>query len=65
MMKRSDLASIYEQLQSVQRKIENYKHTETHLEINRLLKLVDAELLDALHNLEKLLEILDQESRYA
>jgi hypothetical protein len=55
-MTREQLHSLQIELKTIQQKIEQYKDEETHLEKSRLLKIVDAELMDALHNLELLIE---------
>jgi len=56
-MNQIDYQEIYRVVKEIQRKIEIAKNSETHLEKNRLLKLIDAELMDALHNLESLIKI--------
>jgi hypothetical protein len=56
-----DFQSVYSDLIKIRKAIENFKTAETNLEKIRLLKMIDAELMDALYNLESLLELSDQE----
>lgn len=58
-----NLRPIYSDLIKIRKSIENYKADETHLEKIRLLKMIDAELMDALYNLENLLELTDKEPK--
>lgn len=58
-----NLRTIYSDLIKIRKTIENYKTNEIHLEKVRLLKMIDAELMDALYNLECLLELPDQETK--
>ncbi len=59
-MNQIDYQEIYRVVKEAQKKIETAKNRETHLEKNRLLKLIDAELMDALHNLESLIKITEK-----
>ncbi len=56
-MKRTDLQQLQEELTQVRISIEKYKNLENHVEKNRYLKMIDAELMDALHNMEQLIEM--------
>lgn len=58
-MDKKEITAILQDLKAVQRQIERLKEQETHLERQRYLKLIDAELLDALHNLKNLLRQFD------
>lgn len=53
------LQEIYFQVRELQKQISRMSQLESHMEKQRLLKLVDAELMDALHNLQLLLEFPD------
>ena len=56
-MEQAAYREIYQVVKEIQKKIEKAKNSETHLEKNRLLKLIDAELMDALHNLNELIKV--------
>lgn len=58
-----DLRSVFSELIKIQKKIENYKDEESNIEKIRLLKMIDAELMDALYNLENLLELVEKEEK--
>lgn len=60
-MNHEELNIIFQELKQIRRKIENGKHREKHIEKNRLFKLIDAELMDALHNLEKLINLTGEQ----
>lgn len=62
-MNKDKLQVLRNDLRNIQKVIEKFKYQETHLEKIRLLKMIDAELLDALHNMEELLNLM-QESGY-
>ena len=53
------IRSIFSELQKIQKQIEKYKDEEKNIEKIRLLKMIDAEILDALHNMENLLEVVE------
>jgi hypothetical protein len=57
-MNKDELQVLRNDLRNIQRVIEKYKYHETHLEKIRFLKMIDAELLDALHNIEELLKLV-------
>jgi preprotein translocase subunit SecA len=57
-MNKNELAVLIKDLKRIQQAIEKSKYQETHLEKIRLLKMIDAELLDALHNMETLQSII-------
>jgi hypothetical protein len=56
-MNRPELEKLLTDLKKILKSIEDFKEHEKHLEKKRLLKMIDAELMDALHNLEKLQEM--------
>lgn len=58
-----DLRSVYSELIKIQKKVENYKDEESNIEKIRLLKMIDAELMDALYNMENLLELMEKEEK--
>ena len=58
-MKSNELVDLTKKIKDIQKSIEKYKQRESHFEKSRLLKLIDAELMDALHNLEYLITIMD------
>ncbi len=58
-----DLRSVYSELIKIQKKVENYKDEESNIEKIRLLKMIDAELMDALYNMENLLELVEKEEK--
>jgi len=58
-MKRDQLIDLEQKIKNIQQSIEKYKQGENHLEKSRILKLIDAELMDALKNLEYLIRIVD------
>ncbi len=58
-MKRDELIDLEQKIKNIQQSIEKYKQRENHLEKSRILKLIDAELMDALQNLEYLIDIID------
>ena len=60
---KTDLHSLYSDLVKIRKSIENCKTGETNFEKSRLLKMIDAELMDALYNLENLLELSEEESK--
>ena len=53
------IRSIFSELQKIQKQIEKYKDEEKNIEKIRLLKMIDAEILDALHNMENLFEVVE------
>jgi len=59
-MEHSDLKSLHKELIQIQHAIEKYKYDETDFEKNRLLKMIDAELMDAIHNLEHLMVMVKE-----
>lgn len=59
-MKRDELIDLAQKIKNIQQGIEKYKQRESHLEKSRILKLIDAELMDALKNLEYLIRIVDK-----
>jgi len=63
MGEKTDLRSVYSDLKRIRKTIENYKTSEFNFERSRLLKMIDAELMDALYNLENLLELSEEESK--
>ncbi len=56
-MNRPEIGQLLKDLKQILESIEEAKENEKHIEKQRLLKLIDAELMDALHNLEKLREM--------
>jgi hypothetical protein len=56
-MNRPEIEKLLNDLKKILKSIEEVKEHEKHLEKKRLLKMIDAELMDALHNLEKLREM--------
>ena len=58
-----DLRSVYSELIKIQKKVENYKDEESNIEKIRWLKMIDAELMDALYNMENLLEFIEKEEK--
>lgn len=56
-MNRPEIEKLLNDLKKILKSIEEVKQHEKHLEKKRLLKMIDAELMDALHNLEKLREM--------
>jgi len=48
-------------LKEIQREIGEHARSEQHVERQRLLKLIDAELLDAIHNLTELLNFEERQ----
>ncbi len=58
-MKKGEITQLSDGLKQIQIKIQEYKQKETHLEKSRLLKLIDAEIMDAIHNLNNLGNLLE------
>ncbi|MEJ2635294.1 MAG: hypothetical protein P8184_08385 [Calditrichia bacterium] len=58
-MKKGEIIQLSDGLKQIQIKIQEFKQKETHLEKNRLLKLIDAEIMDAIHNLNNLGNLLE------
>lgn len=56
-MNKEELQKIYTDIKKIQVTIDRLKQQEKDLENKRLLKMVDAELMDAIYNVELLLEI--------
>ncbi|MBN2366858.1 MAG: hypothetical protein JXL67_11880 [Calditrichaeota bacterium] len=56
-MNKEELQKIYTDIKKIQLTIDRLKQQEKDLENKRLLKMVDAELMDAIYNVELLLEI--------
>lgn len=52
-----ELQEVMNQIQKLLEKIADFKNKEEHLERLRLLKMVDAELIDALYNLNQMVGI--------
>ncbi len=59
-MKRQEISQAFDELKNIQKKIDAQQQIETHLEAKRLLKMIDAELMDALHNMQALLDVADE-----
>ncbi len=57
-MEKSDVQELHRKLMAIQKEIDRLKREESHVERERLLKMIDAELLDAIHNIENLLKEL-------
>lgn len=58
-MNKNELEVLIKDIKRVQQAIEKSKYQETHLEKIRLLKMIDAKLLDALRNMETLQRIIE------
>jgi hypothetical protein len=59
-MKNEEFTVLYEELKKIQKKLFKFQSKETDLEILRKLKLIDAELIDALHNLDVLQKSMEK-----
>ena len=57
-MDKDKITQLHQKLKEIQREIDRLKRDEDHVERERLLKMIDAELLDAIHNMENLLKNL-------
>ncbi len=57
-MEKDKITQLHQRLKEIQREIDRLKRDEDHVERERLLKMIDAELLDAIHNMENLLKNL-------
>jgi hypothetical protein len=59
-MDENDYNRLYEALKEIQDKLFNFQLQEEDLEVLRKLKLIDAELMDALHNMEILKNTIEK-----